>query len=113
MIDRTALEVAAAVRSHEVTAAGVTEATLARIESRNAEYNAFTAVTAQRARKEAAAIDAALARGEEVGPLAGVPYAVKNLFDVAGLTTIAGSRIDADNRPAVRDARRADRGGQR
>jgi AtzE family amidohydrolase len=104
VIDRTALEVAAAVRSREVTAAVVTEATLARIESRNAEYNAFTTVTVQRARKEAAAIDAALARGEEVGPLAGVPYAVKNLFDVAGLTTIAGSRIDADNPPAVRDA---------
>ncbi len=104
MIDRTALEVAAAVRSREVTASAVTEATLAGIESRNPEYNAFTAVTAQRARKEAAAIDAALARGEEVGPLAGVPYAVKNLFDVAGLTTIAGSRIDADNPPALRDA---------
>ncbi len=104
MIDRTALEIATAVRSREVTAAGVTEATLARIEQRNAQYNAFTTVTAERARKEAAAIDTALARGEDVGPLAGVPYAVKNLFDVAGLTTIAGSRIDADNPPAMRDA---------
>lgn len=104
MIDRTALEIAAAVRSREVTAAGVTDAALERIESRNPQYNAFTAVTAERARKEAAAIDAALAKGMEVGPLAGVPYAVKNLFDVAGLTTIAGSRIDADNPPAVRDA---------
>ena len=104
MIDRTALEIATAVRSREVTAASVTEATLARIEQRNAQYNAFTTVTAERARKEAAAIDTALARGEDVGPLAGVPYAVKNLFDVAGLTTIAGSRIDADNPPAMRDA---------
>ena len=58
--------------------------------------NAFTAVTAERARARAAAIDAARAAGKPVGPLAGVPFAVKNLIDIAGLPTLAGSKINRD-----------------
>ncbi|MEO0822980.1 MAG: AtzE family amidohydrolase, partial [Pseudomonadota bacterium] len=58
----------------------------------------------ERARAEAAAIDAARAAGRPLGPLAGVPYAVKNLFDVAGLATRAGARINRDHPPAARDA---------
>ena len=43
-----------------------------------------------------------VARGEPLGPLAGVPFAVKNLFDIAGLTTLAGSKINRDaSRPRV------------
>jgi AtzE family amidohydrolase len=100
----SALEIAAAVRSGESSAEAVVEAALSRIEQRDGRYNAFTTVTAERARFQAARIDAGRARGEDVGPLAGVPYAVKNLFDVAGLTTLAGSRIDADKPPATADA---------
>jgi aspartyl-tRNA(Asn)/glutamyl-tRNA(Gln) amidotransferase subunit A len=95
---------AAAVRSGTVTAAAVAEAALARIAERNPTLNAFTDVTAERARAEAAAIDAAVARGADPGPLAGVPYAVKNLFDIEGVTTHAGSKINRDRAPAAADA---------
>ena len=100
----TALEIAAAVRAGATSAAAVTEDALARIAARDGSFNAFTTVTAERARAEAAAVDGQRARGETLGPLAGVPYAVKNLFDIAGVTTIAGSRIDADKPPARQDA---------
>lgn len=100
----TALEIAAAVRSGVTSAGAVIEGALARIAERNVLYNAFTTVTAERARAEAALIDAKRARGENPGPLAGVPYAVKNLFDISGLTTLAGSRIDADKPAATQDA---------
>jgi aspartyl-tRNA(Asn)/glutamyl-tRNA(Gln) amidotransferase subunit A len=96
--------VAAAVRDGEVTAVDVTRAALARIGAANATLNCFTALTEARALAEATAIDAAIAAGQKVGPLAGVPYAVKNLFDVKGTSTIAGSRIDKDRTPALRDA---------
>jgi AtzE family amidohydrolase len=82
----------------------IAEATLARIRDADKQYNCFTAVTAERALAEAEAIDRRRARGEPLGPLAGIPYAVKNLFDVEGLVTLAGSKINADNPPATRDA---------
>ena len=50
------------------------------------------------------AFDAAIAAGKSVGPLAGVPFAVKNLFDVEGLATRAGSKINRDLKPSPRDA---------
>jgi AtzE family amidohydrolase len=100
----SAVAISASVRSGVTSASAVTEAALGRIAELNPRYNAFTAVTAERARAEAAAVDDRLARGESVGPLAGIPFAVKNLFDIEGLTTIAGSRIDADNLPATEDA---------
>ena len=74
---------------------------LARIERLNPVLNAFTAVTAERALQRAAALDAA--EGDK-GPLAGVPFAVKNLIDVAGLPTLAGSKINRDHPPAPADA---------
>ncbi len=61
-------------------------------------------MTAARARKTAQALDAKRARGEKLGPLAGVPFAVKNLFDVAGLPTRAGSKINRDRPAAGQDA---------
>jgi aspartyl-tRNA(Asn)/glutamyl-tRNA(Gln) amidotransferase subunit A len=61
-------------------------------------------VVADRARATARAIDAALAAGQAVGPLAGVPFAVKNLFDVKGLATRAGSKINRELKPSTRDA---------
>lgn len=97
-------EIAAAVSSGDVTAAAVIDAALARIASHNLTLNAFTAVTAERARAKAQAIDAARAAGKSLGPLAGVPFAVKNLFDVDGISTIAGSKINRDLPPAGKDA---------
>src|SRR5262249_35460733 len=93
-----------AVAAKKVSALEVTEATLARIAKHDSVLNAFTDVTAERARAKARAIDAAIAAGQGVGPLAGVPFAVKNLFDVKGLTTRAGSKINRDRPAAERDA---------
>lgn len=83
---------------------GAIEATLHAIETGNSEFNAFTAVTRERVLVAAGALDARRAKGEALGPLAGVPFAVKNLDDVAGITTLAGSMINADRAPASADA---------
>ena len=104
LLDSSAQAIAAAVGKGSASAREVVEAALERIEARNEALGAFTDVTAARALKKAAAIDAARARGERLGPLAGAPFAVKNLFDVAGLPTRAGSKINRDRPPAPRDA---------
>ncbi len=107
MNDYAALDagtIAAGVREGRLSAREVAEAALARIAALDARYNAFTAVTRERALREAGAIDRRRARGEALPPLAGVPFAAKNLFDVEGLTTLAGAKIEASRPPAARDA---------
>jgi len=99
----SASELAALIRSQEVTATQAVEAALARIAAHNPAVNAFTAVTAERALARAAEIDAMIAAGEQLGPLAGVPFAAKNLFDVAGVVTLAGSVIERRRSPATAD----------
>ena len=99
----TAAEIAAAFASGRASARSVTEAALARIEALNPTVNAFTDVTRERALAKADAVDAQRARGEALGPLAGVPFAVKNLFDIEGLPTRAGSKINRERAPAARD----------
>lgn len=99
-----ASEIAAAVRSGAVSARAVVDAVLARIASVDPKVNAFTDVTADRARAAADALDARRAAGETLGPLAGVPFAVKNLFYIKGLPTRAGSLINRELSPADRDA---------
>jgi len=100
----SASEIASAVKGRKLTALGVTEAALARIAKHDRVLNSFTDVTADRARTRARAVDAAIAAGKNAGPLAGVPFAVKNLFDVQGLPTRAGSKINRDLPPSPRDA---------
>ncbi len=100
----SATELAARIRAREVTALAVTEAALERIDALDARYNCFTAVTRERALAKAHVLDSDSATGRPLGPLAGVPFAVKNLFDVAGLTTLAGSTINRDLPPATHDA---------
>jgi aspartyl-tRNA(Asn)/glutamyl-tRNA(Gln) amidotransferase subunit A len=97
-------QLAAGVATGRLSALEVVEATLARIRNRDPLLNCFTAVTEQRAIDRAHALDRARAGGKPLGPLAGVPFAVKNLFDIAGLATLAGSKINRDNQPARRDA---------
>ena len=99
-----ATEIAAEVSAGRARATDVVAACLDRIERINPVLNAFTAVTAERARARAAALDVAIAAGARPGALAGVPFAVKNLIDVAGLPTLAGSKINRDNPPATADA---------
>ena len=100
----TAADIVAAVAAGRTSAPRVVEAALRRIRARDPLLNSFTAVTEQRALARAQALDDARARGEPLRPLAGVPFAVKNLFDIAGLPTLAGSKINRDAPPAPRDA---------
>ena len=87
MID--ALATAQAVRSGALSARAAVQASLDRIAATEPQVNACTAVLAERALKRADAVDASPRRARM--KLAGVPFAVKNLFDVAGISTLAGS----------------------
>ncbi|MGE7468211.1 AtzE family amidohydrolase [Bosea sp. NPDC003192] len=96
--------IAAQVRSGEIDAEAVARTFIERIDRIDRKVNAFTDVTAGRALAQAAAIDRARAAGEPLGPLAGVPFAAKNLFDIEGLPTRAGSKINRERPPARSDA---------
>ncbi|HWV40518.1 AtzE family amidohydrolase [Pseudorhodoplanes sp.] len=97
-------EIAAAVSRGDLTARAVVEDALSAIRNRNQALNAFTDVTGERALDRADALDADRAAGRPAGPLTGVPFAVKNLFDVKGLPTRAGSKINRDRPPAQQDS---------
>ncbi len=97
-------ELARGVAAGEFSAAELLEQSIACIVATDSRVNAFTGRSYVRARAEAAAIDARRARGEALPPLAGVPYAVKNLFDIAGEVTLAGSKINRSHAPATEDA---------
>lgn len=98
-----AVAIAAAVREGKISAVEVTQTALQRIRQRQ-ELNCFTAITDESALRDAKRIDDAIAAGNDPGSLAGVPFAVKNLYDVAGITTLAGAKINAENPPATHDA---------
>jgi AtzE family amidohydrolase len=104
----SAAAIAGAVREGRSTAVAEVQASLARMAATEPRVNAFTAVTAERALARAAELDARLAspsaEAMRVLPLLGVPFAVKNLFDVTGLPTLAGSAIERDAAPASADA---------
>jgi len=100
---RTPIEIATAVRSGEMTAVGVLEECLDAIGRHNPALNAFTVVDPDLARQAAAAVDASVARGEDPGPFAGVPFGIKDLANCAGLPTSKGSRLFAGGPPAVAD----------
>src|SRR4029077_9394313 len=93
-----------AVAVRKISALEATEAAFARVGEPDSALNSCTDITADRARASARAVDAAIAAGQKIGPLAGVPFAVKNLFDVKGLATRAGSKINRDLKPSSRDA---------
>ncbi len=99
----TLAELADAVRRGERRAVDVTADALDRIATADA-YNAFVAVDGDLALEAAARVDAAVARGEDPGPLAGVPFGVKDLEDCAGFTTSHGSLLHKEDPPAAADA---------
>ncbi len=104
LYEQTAVALAARVRGGTLPAREVLEAHIARIEALDPQLNCFTDRTFARARAEADAVDRKIAAGADPGPLAGVPIAVKNLFDVQGLPTRAGSKIFRDAPHAAADA---------
>ena len=95
---------AASVASGQTSARALLESCISRIEATDARVNAFTDKTLSRAFAEADAIDIGRANGQALGPLAGVPYAVKNLFDIDGVVTLAGSTINRNHAAATADA---------
>jgi aspartyl-tRNA(Asn)/glutamyl-tRNA(Gln) amidotransferase subunit A len=101
---RSAASIVEQIAAGACSAAEVLADTQKLIEANDSALNCFTATTFERAQREALAIDALRARGAPLPPLAGVPYAVKNLFDVKGLTTLAGAKINAANAAASADA---------
>ena len=92
-----------AIQRGDLSAREVAQQTLRGIAQHRA-INAWTQVTDERMLREADAIDAQRRRGEDLPPLAGIPYAVKNLFDVAGHTTLAGAALFQDRPAATQDA---------
>lgn len=99
-----AIATATAVKTGKITAKAIITATLNRIATKDSTLNCFTTLTADTAFADADKIDSAIALNQNPGPLAGVPFAVKNLFDIAGVTTLAGAKINQENPPATRDA---------
>jgi amidase len=89
-----------AVAARELSAVEVVSAHLERIEQVNARVNAIVTLESERALADAAALDAAAANGRPPGMLAGLPIAVKDLVDTAGIRTTYGSPIYADHVPA-------------
>jgi aspartyl-tRNA(Asn)/glutamyl-tRNA(Gln) amidotransferase subunit A len=94
-----AIDTAEAVRTGERTARQVVDEHLARIEARDPELHAFNLVLADEARAEADGIDARVAQGEDPGPLAGVPVALKDNFCTRGVPTTCSSKILEGWRP--------------
>ncbi len=92
-IPRTVVDIADAVATKQIKAREVVDHYLAQIEARDGEINAFNIVTADHARAQADAIDAALASGEKVGALAGVPVALKDNLCTHGVPTTCSSKI--------------------
>lgn len=90
-------EAAGRIRSRDLSPVELTEACLRRIDEADGRLNAFIKVTADAARASAREAAEQVARGEYLGPLHGVPLALKDLFDVAGVRTTAASKILADN----------------
>lgn len=99
-----AVGTATAVLNGETTATAVTQAALERIAAKDGALNCFTEVLHEQALEQATHVDEAIANGSQTGALTGVPFAVKNLFDISGLPTLAGSKINCDHPPADRDA---------
>jgi aspartyl-tRNA(Asn)/glutamyl-tRNA(Gln) amidotransferase subunit A len=103
-MDESAIEVADAVRRGERKAGDVLDAALAAIAARNDELGAFVHLDESVARRAADAVDDAVARGEDPGPFAGVPFGVKDLEDCAGMPTTYGSLAFLGRGPVADDS---------
>jgi Asp-tRNA(Asn)/Glu-tRNA(Gln) amidotransferase A subunit family amidase len=100
---KPAYELAAMIRRRELKPSELMAATIERIEQTNPKLNAFVALRTDAAMAEARALDEKIAKGEEIGPLAGLPLGVKDLEDAAGLATTYGS-VPFKNHIAKKDS---------
>jgi AtzE family amidohydrolase len=99
-----AIGLAQAIRARKLSAKEAASTALEAIVRQNSTLNCFTTLLNDFALAQADLIDRRIAAREDPGPLAGVPFGVKNLFDIAGVTTIGGSKIHAEKAPAEGDA---------
>ena len=102
--DTTVEQVVAEVATKQVGAREQVARALAAIDRLDGTIHAFVAIDAERALAEADEVDRRIAAGEDVGPLAGVPLAVKDIEDATGFTTSQGSALHAGDAPAQRDS---------
>jgi amidase len=100
----SAFEAAEAIRRGAISAVELTELTLERIDRFNAALNAIVNVLRDKAMEAARAADAALAKGQRLGPLLGVPVTIKDSFEIAGVRTTAGAPFLKDHIPAADSA---------
>ena len=100
----SAVEIVEALGAGDVKASDVAKSVLSDISRIDGALNCYTRVLEDLAIDQAGKVDAAISRGENPGAMAGVPFAVKDLFDVAGQTTTAGAKILESEKPASRDA---------
>ncbi|MGI4793032.1 MAG: amidase [Janthinobacterium lividum] len=87
------------MRSGTVTSEALTEAALTRIARIDSSIDSFIVVTAERARADGASADADFAAGVDRGPMQGIPYALKDIYDTAGIATTCHSKLRIDNVP--------------
>ena len=90
-------QMARAVQAGEVSAGALLEAQIRLVEQRDPQFHAYVCHLFDRARQQADSVDEAVRRGQTVGPLAGVPIAVKDIFDIPGIPTTAGMSIHRDS----------------
>ncbi|MBI4750513.1 MAG: amidase [Acidobacteria bacterium] len=93
LIFASARELAQAIQAKDVSSEEVVTAHLRRIETVNPKLNAFTEVFAEQALHQARLADQHLAQGNQLGPLHGVPISIKDVFDLAGVRTVTGSKV--------------------
>jgi Asp-tRNA(Asn)/Glu-tRNA(Gln) amidotransferase A subunit family amidase len=96
-------DLAAGIRTRTVSARELVDRALGRIERDNPALNAVIGIRDDEARQEAHSLDQRIARGEDPGPLAGIPFLVKDIEDLRGMRTTFGSLLFADAPPATQD----------
>ena len=100
---QTITALARSIRAGEISPVEITEHLFSRLESLDGNLNVFKLVCRERALGEAQAAEMALRAGQDLGPLHGIPYVAKDLFDVRGLPTCAGTKL-LENNIALEDA---------
>src|SRR5882762_10991645 len=101
---RTVIDTAEAVRRGALKASEVLDECLARIEAATPMLNAFVHLDPEGAARDASAVDRAVVEGRDPGPLAGVPFGVKDLEDCAGMPTSLGSLLFKGRPPVAEDS---------
>ncbi len=99
--DLSIADMGRALRAGQVTAERLASDALARIAARDGALHAFVLVTHERALEDARRADAELGTGRDRGPLHGIPHALKDIYDTAGIRTTCHSKLRIDNVPAV------------